>query len=224
MQSKLVCEEFEKKMWQFMDNGLNEEEMLFWGKHVRECALCSTRLLETKEVLALYDNLPMEDMEEETFTRMINKAVKKKRIFSINFRVPDFLYELSSDGFIKKFAFGSAAFAAVMVILFFMYKPAGNLPLAKKYISPESESVPQASQNIAAKEPSGTVRKSEVIPVKYEWKDKRTAVTIRHVGASLARIRVKKHNFRTPDDWVLQAMVLKRKMEFLKTDLDKSAM
>lgn len=224
MQSKVSCEEFERKMWLFMDESLTKEEMLYWEKHIRECAICSTRLQEEKEVLSLYENVPMEDIEEETFTVMVNKAVKKRRFSNLSSRLLDPLYELSSIGFIKKFAFGGAAFAAVVVILFFMYKPE-NLPEVKKYSSPGSESLRQESRNIAEeKKPAGTLRNSEVTPVKYEWHDKRTALNLRHVGASLARIRVKRNDLGTVDDWVLQAMVLKRKMEFLKTDLDKSAM
>lgn len=224
MQSKLACEEFEKKMWLFMDESLMKEEMLYWEKHIRECVLCSTRLLEAKETLSLYENVPMEDIEEDTFTLMVNKAVKKNRFGRISFRLLDPLYEFFSNGFIKKLAFGGMAFAAVVVILFFMYKPE-NLPDLKKYTSQKSGSVPLEARNITAEnKPSETLRKPEVVPVKYEWHDKRTASNIRHVGASLARIRVKRDNYGTVDDWVLQAMVLKRKMEFLKTDLDKSAM
>lgn len=224
MQSNLKCEEFEKKMWLFMDKSLSSEEMLYWERHTRECAICSSRLVETKEALSLYESIPMEDIEEEDFNVMINKAVKKNRFRQISSKLLDPLYGFSSDGFIKKFAFGGAAFAAVLVVLFFIYKPE-NLPEGKKYSAKETENAPLVSRNSAAlNEPSVFPGKSEVTPVKYEWKDRHTELKIRRVGASLARVRVKKEKYGILDDWALQAIALKRKMEFLKTELDKSAM
>lgn len=224
MQSKVVCEEFERKMWLFMDKSLEKEEMLFWERHARECTFCSSRLMETKETLSLYESIPIEDIEDETFDLLINKAVKKSMFSRISSKLLDPLYGFSSDGFIKKFALGSAAFAMVLVILFLMYKP-GDLPELKKSLAPKTETSPLVTQNaVTEKAPSEPMSKSEVTPVKYEWKDRRTAIRIRHVGASLARIRVKKENYGMLDEWALQAMALKRKMEFLRADLDKSAM
>lgn len=224
MQSKRVCEDFERKMWLFMDLSLPEDEMLYWENHIRECALCQGRLLETKELLSFYEAAPQEDIEEDTFNVMIDRAVRKNRFRRIISRLPDPLYGFSSDRFMKKFAFGGLTFASVLVILFFMYKPA-NPPEVKKYSAPKTENSSLISRNIEAENaPSRTAMKSEVTPVKYEWKDRRTASAIRHVGASLSRVRVKKENYATLDEWVLQAMALKRKMEFLRTEMDKSAM
>ncbi|MCU7492301.1 MAG: zf-HC2 domain-containing protein [Bacteroidota bacterium] len=225
MQSKLVCEEFERKMWLFIDKSLTEEEMRYWERHTRECALCSSRLLEAKDTLSLYESIPMDDIEEETFNVMIKKAARESLFSRLRSGFPRTLNEYLFDGFFRKFAFGGMALSAVLVILFFMYKPE-SLPELKKYSAPRPERAPLVSQNIADKKetPAGQMRKTEVTPAKYEWKDRRTALTIRHVSASLARLKIKKENYERLDDWALQAMALKQKMEFMKTELTKSAM
>lgn len=235
MQSKLICEEFERKMWQFMDREMPDEEIVFWEGHLNECALCSTRLQEAGEALSLYESIPMEDLEEETFTRMVNKALKKNRFNRGISKLLDPLYEIISEGFIRKFAYGSLAFSAVVVILFFMYKPEnlnpGKSPSPVQFqsspmeskdnniagnIAPESNNVPSGLQTGAGK--------SEVVPVKYEWNDKSTSSAIRHMGRSITGIRIKKERYIKLDDWTLQAIALRRKMQWLTADIDKSAM
>lgn len=237
MQSKLICEEFERKMWQFMDRDLPEVEIVFWEEHLRQCALCSTRLQEASEALSVYESIPMEDMEEETFDRMINNALKKNIFHSALSKLLDPLYEISSAGFMRKFALGGMAFSAVVIILFFMYKPE-NLFRAKG-LSPiqTTESIPVESKDNSIAENSAEVEnsaapavlnaaagKSEAAALKYDWDDKPTAKAIRHVGTSLSGIRIKKERHITLDEWTLQAIALRRKMQWLTRDLDKSDM
>ncbi|MCU7495286.1 MAG: zf-HC2 domain-containing protein [Ignavibacteria bacterium] len=229
MQSKaLVCEEFEKKMWLFMDSSLNKEEMLYWESHLRECRLCSGLLLETKEALSVYESLPFEDLEEETFTKMVNKAVKKKRAGFILGRFLEAVYEFLFGNYFRKFAFGGAAFMALAALLLFISRPGEREfpPVMKKSPPSENRSTPSMSTNIA--EMKATVKATKkTAPVKatrYEWQDKATAYNIKRVGTSLENIRIKEDKLRAIDEWTLQAIALRRKMQLLQTDLEKSEM
>ncbi|HEX2867276.1 MAG TPA: hypothetical protein VHO03_09555 [Ignavibacteriales bacterium] len=233
MQSKLICEEFERKLWQFMDREMPDVEIVFWERHLHGCTICSTRLQEAGETLSLYETIPMEDLEEETFNRMVSKAVKKNRFNRAVSKLLDSLFETTSAGFIRKFAFGGLAFSAVVIILFFMYKPE-NLHPGKTPSPVEVRSSPPAESkgnSIAAAgnndDASGLGTgwgKSEVVPVKYEWNDKSTSSAIRQMKRSITGIRIKKERYIRLDGFTLQAIALRRKMQWLTADIDKSAM
>lgn len=243
MQSKQVCEEFSRKIWLYMDGSLRKDEMAYWEKHLRACPLCSTLLTESGEVLSLYESLPLEDIKEETFNVMVSRAVHKKSALFEAFRSVRTYLIFHTDFPLKKFAFSSVAFAAVLTALFIIFRfEKADLPDGKFYTPKAEQGAPaadmhntleqaanrtQEGQEARTKETaqaSIAARKNGIMPAKYAWEDKKTAYTLRHVGSSLSRIRLKKVDYKTLDDWTLQAIALKRKIQWLEKDLDKSSM
>ena len=84
----VLCRDFENEMWLFISNELPSERLEFWKKHLAECDDCVKNMEEELKIASVVAGETMVDIDEATYNRMINAAVKHnkyglKNIFGI---------------------------------------------------------------------------------------------------------------------------------------------
>ena len=120
-ENDFLIEEFEKEVWLYLDNNLPEKRLNYWRNHLASNPALKQWLDEIQLLLTTYDELVVDDINENSFNQMINNAVNKKTLFS---RIKSlFKTESSSGGFIPKIAFGSFLVIASLIILLLSEKP-----------------------------------------------------------------------------------------------------
>ncbi|MCX6169532.1 MAG: zf-HC2 domain-containing protein [Ignavibacteriales bacterium] len=75
---KVICKEFQKEVFLYLNNELSIERLAFWKEHLLTCSDCT---FELKSVIQLADTLSektLVDVENSTFNKMIEKAIIKK--------------------------------------------------------------------------------------------------------------------------------------------------
>ncbi|MGE5400272.1 MAG: hypothetical protein ACM3S2_07700 [Ignavibacteriales bacterium] len=228
MQSNLICEEFSRNIWQYIDRSLTEDEMSYWRRHVNECPLCSARLGEASQLISLYESIPLIDIEEDKFNVMIENAVRTDRKRGFHF----LHHAIAAADFLpmKRFAFGGAAFVMTIMLIFLLHKPA-NITL----VAPEARKVTLAADT--AKSNIDLQDKAQVAEVRLpgrvqtlkrnrvnDWRADKVAYRINQVGRSLARIKMMDEAHREPDKWALHAIALKRQIMLLEREMNSSPM
>lgn len=82
MQSELkkLTAEFELEMWLYLEESLSIERKKFWDIKMTEYPELKNMLIENNSLVSAYDELPLENIADETFNKMIDNAVKPNRI------------------------------------------------------------------------------------------------------------------------------------------------
>jgi len=82
MQSELkkLIAEFEIEVWLYLDETLSEERQKFWDIKMSEYPELKSILDENLALTSAYSELPLENISDDTFDKMIDNAVKKNRL------------------------------------------------------------------------------------------------------------------------------------------------
>lgn len=113
---EMICKNFEREIWLFLDKSLPDNEMSLWRDHISQCETCKNLLEQTKDILSAAEH-DLHDIDDSKFKYMIEKATAKSG-FSLN----DFF----TNFFIRPFKFSLVYRAALT----------GALVLAVIFISP----------------------------------------------------------------------------------------
>lgn len=114
------CNEFSIEMWLYIDGELSTDRINQWNEHVSICSKCSSKLKTLKDTIILYENLPLEDIDNETYKKMITTATTKfsspinKSFTQYNSRGRS----LSEIFGFYKLAFGGGLVVAAIVLVF----------------------------------------------------------------------------------------------------------
>lgn len=124
------CEEFNERMWLYIEKSLDEKEMLFWNDHLASCEICTDHLNESLEIMNLYQNISLENMSNADYERMINRAagdvlINNDSAKSVRFQNRRSLLEII--GFYR-LTFGGAIVLAAIIFLLITFINNPKLP------------------------------------------------------------------------------------------------
>ncbi len=114
---KMICKEFEREVYLYLDNGLSKDRREYLKRHLNECKICSSLLNEVEIVINQAGEELTDDLLDAKYDKMIELAVKQKK--------SGFAERLFPQGTIKeKYAFsvkiaivGVLAVIAVIILL-----------------------------------------------------------------------------------------------------------
>jgi len=126
MSTKIQCEEFEREVFLFVDDVLSNKRVKLIEHHLEDCDICKSVLEDVKVTTAAYDALPLNDVDESSFSRMINNTTKCLSMPEIDKKnlSPKGRSLVEMFGFYR-LTFGGAAVAAaiILIIISFLREP-----------------------------------------------------------------------------------------------------
>ncbi len=133
------CEQFRNELWLYLDEAFPKDKLKTWKGHLTTCSKCSAELKTAKDTIALYENVPLEDIDDQTYKTMINTATATS-LSSANNNVEK--YTTRSRTFSEMFgfyklAFGGGLLAAAILLIFITFINKPELPEIKTKISEE---------------------------------------------------------------------------------------
>ena len=133
------CEQFRNELWLYLDEILPKDKLETWKEHLTTCSKCSAELKTAKDTISLYENVPLEDIDNESYKMMINTATATS-LSSTNNNVKK--YTTKSRTFSEMFgfyklAFGGGLLAAAILLIFITFINKPELPEIKTKISEE---------------------------------------------------------------------------------------
>jgi len=133
------CEQFRNEMWLYLDGGLPKNEQDLWKEHLSTCNKCSTELKTAKDTFALYENVPLEDVDTQTYKMMINTATATPLRSNSNSmsKYTSRGRSLSEMFGFYKLAFGGGLLAAAILLIFITFFNNPELPEIETKISEE---------------------------------------------------------------------------------------
>ncbi len=192
-ESDLICGVFENEIWLYLDKSLSTERLNKWEEHLGRCAVCRNLLIETEKTLSLFDELPLEDIDDNTFHKAINTATactstKLKERF---IKKPVLRRKLIQPAFgFYKTVFGSVLMLAA--ILFFIFvSPAGNKKLNWSNTNPVlAWSTNEISDKIEEIKNSIVRIQEEQLDdyVKYQYKDDKWKLTLHEINKQIDQL------------------------------------
>ena len=149
------CDRFSDKVWLFIEKSLSDKDMLFWEKHLENCEVCTILLNESLEVTNIYENIPVEDMPDRDFQRMINNAIQSEIVIDNSrktMKIPERRSLLDIIG-IYRLTFGGAIVVGAIVFLLITFLNNPKIPEINKGISShllswDNENVSEQLSNI----------------------------------------------------------------------------
>lgn len=142
-ENSILVQQFEREIWLYLDGGLTSDKMKFWDEQIEINPQLRLLLDETIELLNIYDEKTLHDIDDPAFEKMLLKATqKRKSIF------PGLLHLLGFEGeafrtkaIVHKIAFASLLFVAAVVILLVSDKPSSVKKISSELLDWESESI-----------------------------------------------------------------------------------
>ena len=133
------CEQFRNELWLYLDDALPKDRRDHWKVHLSTCSKCCAELKNTKDTIALYENVPLEDIDNETYKLMINTATAIS-LSSANNNVAQ--YSTRSRTFSEMFgfyklAFGGGLLAAAILLIFITFFNNPKIPVITEQIPQE---------------------------------------------------------------------------------------
>lgn len=149
------CDRFSDKVWLFIEKSLSDKDMLFWEKHLENCEVCTILLNESLEVTNIYEKIPVEDMPDRDFQRMINNAIQSEIVIDNSrktMKIPERRSLLDIIG-IYRLTFGGAIVVGAIVFLLITFLNNPKIPEINKGISShllswDNENVSEQLSNI----------------------------------------------------------------------------
>lgn len=149
------CDRFSDKVWLFIEKSLSDKDMLFWEKHLENCEVCTILLNESLEVTNIYEKIPVEDMPDRDFQRMINNAIQSEIVVDNSrktMKIPERRSLLDIIG-IYRLTFGGAIVVGAIVFLLITFLNNPKIPEINKGISShllswDNENVSEQLSNI----------------------------------------------------------------------------
>ncbi len=120
-----LVRDFEKEIWLYLDNDLPESRMNFWNEKIESVPEILELLNETKQTLNIYDSNMISDVDDEAFSRMLNRATSRSSFLEkVKRLIPGFsAAPEGNEANIQKIAFGGVLVIAAMVIFMLTEKP-----------------------------------------------------------------------------------------------------
>lgn len=225
--NNIICEEFSREMWRYLEDSFSGDEKSFWNKHLETCSTCRTALSEAEKGLSIYESLPLEDISDDRFEQIIQNAAGKSRLFSR--RIQPLLFHFAY----KRIAFSSAALAVTIAVIFIIYRPktenswkpgTNNAQTDISLNSEVNKGLGAEIENIPVKiikNPESTHIKAEIL----EWKGERVKRKINQVGYSIDMIdEYKEWKVGAIDNWSMKASVLDKEIERLEIEIKNSSL
>lgn len=113
------CDRFSDKVWLYVEKSLDDKNMLFWKNHLENCERCIKLLEESLGVINSYKKIPLEDLPDKDFQRMIinttlNLAAKNNSRKTV--KIPERRSLLEIIG-IYRLTFGGAIVVGAIIFL-----------------------------------------------------------------------------------------------------------
>jgi hypothetical protein len=126
-------------MWLYLDESLPKDKLGRWKEHLFTCNKCSTDLKTAKDTIALYENVPMEDVDNQTYKMMINTATATLLASTSNCmsKYTSRGRSLSEMFGFYKLAFGGGFLAAAILLIFITFFNNPKIPIITKQIPQE---------------------------------------------------------------------------------------
>jgi hypothetical protein len=126
-------------LWFYLDYSLPKDKQEKWGEHLSTCSNCSAELRTAKDIIVLYENVPLEDIDNETYKMMINTSTATP-MSSSNNNVTQ--YTKRSRTFSEMFgfyklAFGGGLLAAAIILIFITFFNNPKIPVITEQIPQE---------------------------------------------------------------------------------------
>ncbi len=130
------CEQFINDMWLYLDEALPKNKQHQWREHLSSCSICFAELKTARDTITLYENVPLEDIDTQTYKMMINTATASPFSSSNNSVARYTLRGRSlSDMFgFYKLAFGGGLLAAAILLIFITFFNNPKIPVITKQI------------------------------------------------------------------------------------------
>lgn len=80
------CKEFKEKISLYIDKELTDEEALEFEKHLKECHNCRVEFENTKRIIEIVKNMPLEKLPEGYCEKLNNKLLEKSKKNKWNWR------------------------------------------------------------------------------------------------------------------------------------------
>jgi hypothetical protein len=150
------CEEFNNQMWLYVDKLLNKKEMLIWSNHLENCETCNKLLSDSLEAINSYDGIPLEDLSDRDYQRLINKAVTNTITNTNNtiktIKIPERRSLLEIIG-IYRLTFGGAVVVGALIFLLITFIKDPKIPrinneIPRHFLSWDNERVSERLSNI----------------------------------------------------------------------------
>jgi len=133
------CEQFSNEMWLYLDGGLPKDKHDLWKEHLSNCNKCSVEFKTAKDTIALYENIPLEDIDDQTYKMMINTATATHLASTSNgmSKYTSRGRSLSEMFGFYKLAFGGGLLAAAILLIFITFFNNPKIPIITKKIPQE---------------------------------------------------------------------------------------
>jgi hypothetical protein len=133
------CEQFSNELWLYLDEALPKDKLEMWKEHLTTCSNCSAELKKAEDTIALYEKVPLEDIDNQTYKMMINTTAATS-LSSANNNVGK--YTTRSRSFSQMFgfyklAFGGGLLAAAILLIFITFFNNPKIPVITKQIPQE---------------------------------------------------------------------------------------
>ena len=136
---RTICEQFNGVIWLYIDDSLSIEKHEYWKKHLSICNNCSTELKLAQDTIQLYENIPLDDMDDKTYNMIMHRATVAS-VTSTNTKRSQLVERGKSFSEIfgfYKLAFGGGLLAAALLLLFITFFNNPELPEIETKISEE---------------------------------------------------------------------------------------
>lgn len=133
------CEQFRNEMWLYLDGDLPKDKRDLWKEHISTCNKCSAELKTAKDTIALYENIPLEDVDNQIYKTMINTATAAP-LTSTSKSMSKYTSRgrsLSEMFGFYKLAFGGGLLAAAVLLIFITFFNTPKIPVITKQIPQE---------------------------------------------------------------------------------------
>jgi len=133
------CGQFSNDIWLYLDGDLPQDKQDLWKEHLLTCSKCGAELKAAKDTIALYENVPMEDVDNQTYKMMINTATATPML-SVNKKISELTprgRSLSEMFGFYKLAFGGGLLAAAILLIFITFFNNPQIPVITEKIPQE---------------------------------------------------------------------------------------
>ncbi len=118
-----LYKDFEKEVWLYLDNQLDEKRKLFWDNKIEKYPLLKEYIDEYTAISNEYKSKNLIDIDDERFNLMIENAVEKRSVIA---KIKDFI--LNNFNTETKISFGKIAFASFLIIASIIISIISNKP------------------------------------------------------------------------------------------------
>lgn len=118
-----LYKDFEKEVWLYLDNQLDEKRKLFWDNKIEKYPILKLYIDEYSAISNEYKSKNLIDIDDRRFNLMIENAVEKKSFIE---KIKDFI--INNFNTETKIGFGKIAFTSFLIIASIIISVISNKP------------------------------------------------------------------------------------------------